>query len=158
MYPSQAGELVNQVWQSLPGQFLQLDLDTFQVMPNHFHAILEIRHLPNLPKVILGQIVGAFKSEVTRHYCELVRRHGWPRFRKAFWQRGSYDHVIRNDRAYQRIANYIHDNPVRWQFDRLNPEQFSQVRAGTRTGPYAPTPPSVVGATLVVARHPALAS
>ena len=31
-----------------------------------------------------------------------------------------YEHIIRNADAWQRIAAYIHDNPARWDEDRLN--------------------------------------
>ncbi len=122
MCTSKAGEIAALVWRALPIRFNQLDLDEFQIMPNHLHAILEIRDLPELPRVTLGQVVGAFKSEVTVQYCAGVRTAGWPAFDRSLWQRGFYDRIIRNDNEYQRILDYIHGNPGRWQLDRLNPE------------------------------------
>lgn len=37
-----AGQMVHAAWQSLPERFPNLEIDIFQVMPNHFHGILII--------------------------------------------------------------------------------------------------------------------
>jgi len=37
------------------------------------------------------------------------------------WQRNYYEHVIRNEVSLNRIRQYIHENPMRWAFDRDNP-------------------------------------
>ena len=34
------------------------------------------------------------------------------------WQDDYYDHIIRNDRDYRRIWQYIDTNPAKWQEDR----------------------------------------
>ena len=35
------------------------------------------------------------------------------------WQKGFYDHVIRNEKDYLDIWNYIEGNPSRWVEARL---------------------------------------
>lgn len=35
------------------------------------------------------------------------------------WQRNYYEHIIRNDNSYIKIANYILDNPLNWYTDDL---------------------------------------
>ncbi|MEO0332198.1 MAG: transposase [Bacteroidota bacterium] len=35
------------------------------------------------------------------------------------WQRNYYEHIIRDERAYQNIANYIRTNPLRWKEDKF---------------------------------------
>ena len=37
----------------------------------------------------------------------------------SLWQKGFYDHVIRNETDYLDIWNYIDGNPGRWEEDRL---------------------------------------
>ena len=37
----------------------------------------------------------------------------------AIWQKGFYDHVIRNDNDYRDIWNYIEGNPGKWTEDKL---------------------------------------
>ena len=40
-----------------------------------------------------------------------------------FWQRGFYEHVIRNQGDLEAIRTYIADNPPQWALDRENPER-----------------------------------
>jgi len=35
------------------------------------------------------------------------------------WQRNYYEHIIRNKQSYQRISEYIMNNPETWTEDRL---------------------------------------
>ena len=35
------------------------------------------------------------------------------------WQRNYYEHIIRNDKSYGSIAEYIINNPAKWQEDKL---------------------------------------
>jgi len=37
------------------------------------------------------------------------------------WQRNYYEHIIRSEKAYENIDNYILANPANWQRDRENP-------------------------------------
>ena len=34
------------------------------------------------------------------------------------WQTRFHDHIIRDDEEYQRIANYIENNPTNWGMDK----------------------------------------
>jgi putative transposase len=40
-----AGQMVEAEWLALPSRFPQVELDVFQVMPNHFHGILGIQNI-----------------------------------------------------------------------------------------------------------------
>ena len=35
------------------------------------------------------------------------------------WQRNYYEHIIRNEQAYERISDYIRNNPKRWNDDKF---------------------------------------
>ena len=35
------------------------------------------------------------------------------------WQRDYYEHIIRNDKSYQRISDYIINNPANWTDDKF---------------------------------------
>lgn len=37
---------------------------------------------------------------------------------ELLWQRGYYEHIIRNEQDYLQIWEYIENNPVRWAEDR----------------------------------------
>ena len=38
---------------------------------------------------------------------------------KIIWQRGFYDHVIRNKHDYDSIVKYIYENPICWEYAQL---------------------------------------
>ena len=58
----------------------------------------------------LGHIMQTFKAAVSRQAVKdgLVAR-GTP-----IWQRGYFEHIIRNGASHDRIANYIRNNPANW--------------------------------------------
>jgi REP element-mobilizing transposase RayT len=76
-------------------------------MPNHIHAIIiNVSETGGAgPAPTLSVIIGGYKSSVS-HLC------GY-----SLWQRSFHDHVIRNERAYCRIAQYIENNPSTWETD-----------------------------------------
>jgi REP element-mobilizing transposase RayT len=42
---------------------------------------------------------------------------------QQLWQRGYYDHVIRDEGDLERIREYIASNPARWARDPENPNR-----------------------------------
>ena len=48
-----------------------------------------------------------------------VKKLGWKRFDGKWWQRNYYEHIIRDERAYHYISNYIINNPAKWQEDKF---------------------------------------
>jgi putative transposase len=69
----------------------------------------------------VGEIVGAYKSITTHKYIHGVEERSWPVFTKKLWQRNYFEHIIRNETNYDRIAGYILDNPANWEQDNENP-------------------------------------
>ncbi len=68
------------------------------------------------PPKSIGAFVAGFKSAATKRINQIRQTPGVP-----VWQRNYYEHVIRNEADYQRIADYIDQNPQRWAMDSLNP-------------------------------------
>jgi len=64
---------------------------------------------PLLPGGSLGAVVGNYKSGVTRRVNQLRHTPGG-----RFWQRGYYEHIVRNHHELDRIRAYICENPARW--------------------------------------------
>jgi len=63
----------------------------------------------------VGSIIGAFKSITTVEYIKGVKEHGWQAYQKRLWLRNYYEHIIRNNGAFDRISDYIKSNPANWQ-------------------------------------------
>lgn len=41
------------------------------------------------------------------------------------WQARFHDHIIRNEESFQRIRNYIHNNPLKWKADKFSDDAES---------------------------------
>ncbi len=65
----------------------------------------------------LFEVVRGFKTYSSRRINEMQKSQG-----KSVWQRGYYEHVIRNERDYRKIGEYILYNPAKWETDRENPD------------------------------------
>lgn len=72
--------------------------------------------LPNAtwrsPSKTIGSVIRGFKIGVTK----------WMRNNTTVvnvWQRNYYDHIIRNEKDYDRISEYIKNNPILWKEDRF---------------------------------------
>ena len=83
-------------------------VDNYIVMPNHVHAIIVIDPLKDAPSLI--KIVGSYKTAVTKQIRQI-----YPDI--VVWQRSFYDHVIRNQKGYERIWEYVQYNAQKWDED-----------------------------------------
>ena len=101
-----AGQIACQTMVEIPAHFPGVAVDKFVVMPNHVHAILILRD----GKTKLTTVVGQYKSAVTRR----LRETGWS---QQVWQTSFHDHVIRDQKGYEKIWLYIDTNPIRWKED-----------------------------------------
>ena len=62
-------------------------------------------------------MIGAFQSIVTVEYVRGVKNNDWQPFDGKLWQRNYWEHIIRNEQSYQRISEYIINNPSKWEED-----------------------------------------
>lgn len=65
----------------------------------------------------VGDIVGTFKSITTVEYINGVKNNNWKPFNGKLWQRNYWENIIRNDNSYQKISDYIINNPSKWNDD-----------------------------------------
>jgi REP element-mobilizing transposase RayT len=129
------GEIVQEEWLRSAEIRREITLDAFIVMPNHIHGIIFIHDdsvgatgrspLPSYNKSryphgpapkSLGAFVAGFKSSATKRINSLDNALGAP-----IWQRNYYEHILRDQPDYERIAGYIADNPANWAKDEENP-------------------------------------
>lgn len=127
------GRIVQEQWNALPRRFPAITLDESVVMPNHVHGIVAVgaplagapsrdKDSPSISardgatvKVAptLGRIIGAFKSICVQACLEWIAMHEPGRQLGPLWQRGYYEHVIRDELDLDRIRKYIAENPTR---------------------------------------------
>ena len=81
----------------------QFDLHAYCIMPNHVHLL--ITNTQN--DVPFYRVLGSLKANSAKAINERLNRAGQP-----FWASESYDHAVRNGKSFERILNYILNNPV----------------------------------------------
>jgi putative transposase len=81
-------------------------------------ATPSLREEPHIVRPTLGQIVAYYKYRGTKRINALQGTPGIP-----FWQRGYYEHVIRDDAELERVREYILYNPLNWATDEDHPNR-----------------------------------
>lgn len=105
---SREGEIVDAVIREISQHYPAVTLEHYVVMPNHIHLLLRIgadqRGRPMAAPTI-STVVQQMKGAATK------------RIGHAVWQKLFHDHVVRDERDYERIWTYIDTNPARWEED-----------------------------------------
>ncbi|MBQ6999446.1 MAG: transposase [Oscillospiraceae bacterium] len=108
---SRYGQIAADSIVQISAHYSSVAVDKYVVMPNHVHMILVIGcENRNEKNPSLEQIIGAYKSGVSRMIYKTGEKF-------PVWQRSFHDHVIRNQKDYERIWAYIDTNPMRWETD-----------------------------------------
>ena len=114
----------NEIW-NIPIHRKNVEICHAVVMPNHVHLLLLLLSCRGMTchaqhntfgKPLangLPMIIGAYKAAVTRNAAGTTSRAPT----SGIWQRGYYDHIVRNDTDFQTIWQYIDENPLKWQLD-----------------------------------------
>lgn len=135
------GRIASESWVAIPSHFANVNLHTFVIMPNHVHGIIEMARqvvgpsqlnaavngaqraapLPAGPKRVvekgsLSAIVRSYKSAVT------LRARRELRWSAEIWQRNYFERCLREGREFANATRYTAENPLKWEWDRENPE------------------------------------
>ena len=129
MVLNEMGKIVEEEIINTPKIRKNIGIDIFCVMPNHIHLVITVFCRDTLQRVStierFGQptsntiptIIRLIKSATTKRINILRNTPSQPVF-----QRGFYEHIIRNEKSYDEIYSYIESNPSTWYRDRNNPE------------------------------------
>ena len=90
--------------------FPQIKMDCFVVMPDHIHFIIWKQSDDDLS---VATVIQWFKTMTTNVYIQGVQNHTFSPYEKKVWQRGYYDHIIRNDADLNEKRQYIINNPLK---------------------------------------------
>jgi REP element-mobilizing transposase RayT len=115
---------------------MNLTLGEYVTMPNHFHCIIVIgKNIYNTDKshTVETQCIASLQrkqsnkfgpqsknlASVIRGFKIGVTTNARKIYSAFAWQTRFYDHIIRDTEEYQRIADYILNNPANWQNDKF---------------------------------------
>ena len=66
----------------------------------------------------MSDVVGAFKSLTTKRVNTCLNTPG-----RRLWQPRFHEHIVRGEKDYEMIWQYIENNPVKWNEDAYFPPQ-----------------------------------
>ena len=104
------GRIAQRCIEEIPIHYPAVSVDHYVIMPNHIHLLLQIHSDGNGRSMIaptVSTVVRLMKGAVSKAI-------GCP-----IWQKGFYDHVIRNQTDYEETWRYIEGNPGKWKEDKL---------------------------------------
>ena len=137
------GQIAFEKWIETPLIRPNISLHEFIIMPNHIHGIISVdkksvsdskgvsqyappaptdskgvsQYAPTTltsPSQTLGAIIRGYKGTVTKEINILRNTPQLP-----VWQRNYYEHIIRDQTAYDKISTYITNNPILWVEDKF---------------------------------------
>ena len=116
---NKTGEMINNIYLDLENQFKYIKLHDYVIMPNYIHGIIEICERADMESApTVNEIIQTFKRYTTVEYIKGVKKGIYQSFNKRIWQRNYYEHVIRNEKEYYKILEYIQNNPLKWEEDK----------------------------------------
>jgi putative transposase len=135
MVLNEAGRMVIDWYFEIESKYPVVYCDDYVVMPNHIHFVLFNvgDDLRVVPQFLAGEHTGSplptiiqwFKTMTTNAYIRGIKNQGWKPFNGKLWQRGYYDHIVRNEADLDRIREYIFNNPAQWAVGDNNPHKIS---------------------------------
>ena len=98
---SNYGKIAETAIKHIPVCYKNVSVPKYVIMPDHIHFILQITdnggRMISAPTVVAG-----------------LKRYVSKKCGCSIWQKGFYDHIIRNQNDYDEICEYIENNPAKW--------------------------------------------
>ncbi len=137
---SRYGRIVSRFMRQMDQQYDNIFIDHSVIMPNHIHLILIVSSVD--PSEYDNNIrVGYFGTSqassptnpdarkelsasvhrqhgIVPKFVSLLKRYINREIGHNIWQRGYYDHIIRNEDDYRNTWLYISNNPAHWAEDQ----------------------------------------
>ncbi len=114
MVLSDYGKIAKKYIESIESVYPYIEIMNYVVMPNHVHLIVMLYSDDNIYRKeeiktsvndIIPTMIAAFKKLVSKDIgCNI-------------WQRSYHDHIIRNEKGFNTIWEYVDNNPARWKKD-----------------------------------------
>ena len=106
---SSIGQCCKASLEEAAAMYANIQIDSYVIMPNHIHVVVRLLHQDDATE--LGRFVRFIKGNATKRARKYIPD-------LQLWQRGYHDHIIRDERDYLRIREYVENNPLKWGPDR----------------------------------------
>ena len=90
----------------------RITVDKYVIMPNHVHLLLIVDDMPDGPPRATAPTQASIPS-----FISAWKRLSQKEIGKKIFQRSYHDHIVRNEKDYLRIWQYMENNPKQWEMD-----------------------------------------
>ena len=115
MILSEYGQILDRYISLMNKKYPHIKVDKYIIMPNHFHMILNIS-----ARIDASETAAPYNNETSK-FVSLLKRYCNREYGVNIWQTSFNDHIIRGDKDYNKIWEYIDTNVLRWDKDCFNP-------------------------------------
>ena len=121
------GEIAEKYINQINDFYDNISIEEYVIMPDHIHLLLWVKEgdvedncvragtsvSMNVARANNGcsKIISTFKRFCNKEYGENI------------WQDRFFDHIIRNHDDYLKHVEYIHENPIKWYYEKKQPEE-----------------------------------
>ena len=112
MVLSAHGRILDKYIRLMNEKYTHIQVDKYVIMPNHFHLILRIFEYKNGA----SETAAPYNNETSK-FVSLLKRYCNQEYGENIWQISCNDHIIRGEKDYQKIWEYIDTNVLRWEKD-----------------------------------------
>ena len=109
------GKITEKYIESINNIYTDVKIDNYIIMPNHVHFICCVcgsSRTPTPTNQRIPALISTMKRLINKESNEKV------------WQRNYYEHIIRNEKEYLAILEYIENNPYNWEKDKYYEEHL----------------------------------
>ena len=106
------GQILEKYIKLMNEKYSHINIDKYVIMPNHFHLILSIIDYKNGA----SETAAPYNNEISK-FISLLKRYCNREYGENIWQISYNDHIIRGEKDYQKIWEYIDTNPLKWELD-----------------------------------------
>ena len=109
---SNIGEIVNDAILAIPKSYECVNVDNYVIMPNHIHMIISISDNADYGENGRTRFAPTISRIIKQTKGRATKQIGY-----SIWQKSFYDHIIRTQRDYAQIWQYVDENPTKWESD-----------------------------------------
>ncbi len=106
---SQYGEITKYAVENINKHYSAVSVEKYVIMPNHIHLLLLIDTHNENGRPMIAPTISTVIQQMKGYVSKQI---GF-----SPWQKLFHDHIIRGERDYEKIWEYIDTNPAKWESD-----------------------------------------
>ena len=106
---SQCGQITKQAIENIHTHYPTVSVEKYVIMPNHIHLLLLIDNYNENGRPMVAPTISTVIQQMKGYISKQI---GF-----SPWQKLFHDHIIRNEKDFEKIWEYIDTNPLKWESD-----------------------------------------